>query len=533
MEETTEFARNTPILITGELITFALSFGVNFFLIRFLSIGEYSNYNRVLVIPTILVFISDFGLYRGSSYYIARFNKSNNKQKSRNIIKITLISKSLIGLSLSLFLYFLAENIISPLIGIQDPDLINLFKLASLLLISKSLLEAVLAVLVGSSKMKVFALVKIILNGTQFAFTILLIQFGWKLFGPVMGLIFSTGIAGVFGLFYIQNEILTRDGIKEKTDWKCLPLLMKRGFFFSLNTFLSNTKNEFFILFLTIFAFYSEVSYLRVGVSITIVFNLFLRPVTISLFPIFSKYSWDDSREKMTLTQVFHHSIKFCNLFISPIIIFCVFFASELIPLVFGFNYLASSQFIAIFLISYLPLTIGMVAIPTFFFGQGHPRLAFIIDFISLISSILFGILFSIILGSLGFAIGISLGAFLGIIFGIFATNRIFGKELFSKNKKSILIIVIAGLLCGFLFISYYLFTQWIVLENPFLKLLILGLVFVCYYILFLIILIRTKLVRYDEMAFFIQEFQNIPVINRILRFIAVIAKIILKEKSD
>ena len=533
MEETTEFARNTPILITGEFITFALSFGITFFLIRFLSVEEYSSLNRILVIPTILLFFSDFGLYRGCSYYIARLDKLNRQQESRNVIKITLITKPLIGLGFSLFIYFLAEEIISPLIGIQDPNLINLFKLALILLITKNLLEAVLSVLIGSTKMSIFIIVKVILNGIQFVFTISLLLLGWKLFGAVVGLILSTAIAGLFGLFYIQKKILNQKGKKEIIEWKCLPQLIKRGYFFSLNTIIKNTKSEFFILFLTLFSFYSEVSYLRVGVSITIVFNLFLGPVMISLFPIFSKYSWDNNEEKNTLTQVFHHSIKFCHLLITPVIIFCTIFASELIPLIFGLNYLASSPFISVFLISYLPLTIGMVAIPSFFFGQGYPRLAFLIDFVSFIASTLFAIIFSFILGSLGFAIGISLGAFLGVIFGIFATNRTFGKGLFSKNKKSILIIVIAGLLCVFLFVSFYFFTKWIVLENPFLKLLILGLVFVCYYILFLIILIRTRLVRYDEMVFFIQEFQKIPVINRILRFIAVIAKKILKKKND
>ncbi|KKK91352.1 hypothetical protein LCGC14_2713830, partial [marine sediment metagenome] len=431
--------------------------------------------------------------YRGCSYYVARLDKLDRKQVSRNVIKITLITKSLIGIGLSLSIYFLAEVIISPLIGIEDPNLVNLFKLALILLITKNLLEAVLSILIGSSKLSIYIIVKVILNGMQFVFTVLLVMLGWKLFGAVFGLILSTATAGLFGLFYIKKKILKQNSKKEKIEWKCLPQLVKRGYFFSLNTIIKNTKNEFFILFLTLFSFYSEISYLRVGVSIAIVFNLFLSPIMISLFPIFSKYSWENNKEKNTLTQVFHHSIKFCLLFITPVIIFCTIFASELIPLIFGLNYLASSHFISVFLISYLPLTIGMVAIPSFFFGQGHPRIAFLIDLISFISSILFGISFSFILGSLGFAIGITIGTFLGVIFGIFATNRKFGKELFSINKISILINVIAVLLCGLLYISFHFFTQWIMLKNSFLKLLVLGLIFLCYYILFLIILMRLK----------------------------------------
>ena len=77
-----EFTRNTKILIIGEIITFALSFGYTFLLIRFLSVEDYSIYNLLLVVPMILLYLADFGLSAGGSYYVARLSKLNKKEES-------------------------------------------------------------------------------------------------------------------------------------------------------------------------------------------------------------------------------------------------------------------------------------------------------------------------------------------------------------------------------------------------------------------------------------------------------------------
>ncbi|MFX1303226.1 MAG: oligosaccharide flippase family protein [Promethearchaeota archaeon] len=534
MEEFSSFIRNTRNLIIGEIISFALSFGINFFLIRFLSVKDYGNYNLILTVPVILLYIADFGLYHGCSYYVARLGKLNKKEQVRNVIKITLVTKSLIGIGLAMTIYFLAEKFVPLLLGTQNHVLIPLVQLASILLVTKNLLEAVNSILIGSIKMNFFIILLVIQNGTIFVITIFLVLLGWNLFGPVVGLVIATGIAGLMGLFYIRKNLLRYNGKKQSIDWKCLPKVVKRGFSYSLISVIHNVRYEVFIIFLAIFGFYTEVSYLKVGVGIFAIFYVILRPVMISLFPIFSRYSWKIQTEKTILNQIFQYSIKFCILFISPLIIFCIIFASELVPLVFGLNYLAGSQFISVFLIYFLPLTIGMVAVPSFFFSQGYQNLAFLIEFFSFSVSILLGICFSLFLGGgFGFAIGIPLGAILGLIFGILMTNQKFGKELFSKTKESILIIVIAGLLCGLLFGGFYLFNLMIVLENPILKLLIIGGIFVCFYILLLIVLIRVNLIRYQEISYLIQEFQNIPIFNRILHFIFIIGKKLWKKKDD
>ena len=162
MEKTSEFTRNIGILIIGEIITFALSFTSGFFLIRFLSVDDYSIYNLVLVVPTILLYITDFGLYHGCSYYVTQLSKLNKKEESQNVIKITLVTKSLLEIGLAIALFFLAEVISSSLFGIQNPILVPLIRLTSILLITDNLLEVVHPILIGSARMKFFTIMNVV-----------------------------------------------------------------------------------------------------------------------------------------------------------------------------------------------------------------------------------------------------------------------------------------------------------------------------------------------------------------------------------
>lgn len=190
--------------------------------------------------------------------------------------------------------------------------------------------------------MKVYTLVNIIQQLTGFITIISFVSLNWTLYGPVIGLVLATGIAGLLGFFYIRKRILKRIEDKQSINWKCLPKLIKKGFSFSLISVVQNIRHEVFILILTILGFYIEVSYIKVGLAISAVFYIITKPVGISLFPVFSKYSWISSVDRTILKNVFQYSIKFLNIFISPIISFCIIFSFSLIPLIFGVNYIAS-----------------------------------------------------------------------------------------------------------------------------------------------------------------------------------------------
>ena len=265
-------------------------------------------------------------------------------------------------------------------------------------------------------------------------------------------------------------------------------------------------------------------SYLKVGISITTVFYLILRPIKLTITPIFSKHSWNNEEDKKVLTQVFHYSIRFSTILITPVIFFVIIFASELIPVIFGSKYAISVPFNSLFLSSFIPLTIGMMVVPPFLFGQRLTRLAFLVDFVSVAASVTLAVILSIPFGGLGYALGISLGAVLGLFFAIFITHKIYGK-LFPRIRDILLIVFIAGILCLFLYLAYYFFINLLLLNDQILRLLISGFFFISYCFLYLVVLIRLKLIKYNEITYFLQEFQKIPVFNKVFLLIAKLVK--------
>ena len=512
-------------MIIGEGFYFLFSFGFTFLLIWIFSVEEFSYYNRIIIIPSILIYLFDFGISYGCQYYIARLEKLNKKKEKVSVIKITLVSKFLIGIGLSLSVWIFSEEI-SVFLGIYSSNLVFLLKITSILIITKNLLEGIWSILIGSTKIKVYIIIKLIQNIMQFSITFFFLFFGWKYFAPISGFILSTSIASLLGFLYILRKFL-KFGEKNEINWNWEKKLVKKGFFFSLNSIINNTKHDFFILILALFCFYPEISYLKIAVSINSIFYLFLRPVKIIILPIFSKYTWNSLKERKILIKLFHYAIKFCLLFVTPIIIFSIIFTSKYIPLIFGMKYKNSWQFISIFLISFLPLTFGMIALPSFFFSQENSLFPFLLDFIPLILSIFLSILFSFILEGIGFALGISFGSFLGFLFAIIITNKKFNKDLFSKINQSIQITLINFFLSIGFFIMFNFFKSLIGISLPFIDLLGIGVIFVCYYLFFLFIIIQINFLTYDEISYFINEFKKIPLINR---FLPILEKLINKD---
>ena len=533
MDEQKGFAQNTSILISGEIISFLLAFGLNFFLVRILTIDSYSLFNRILIVPTILLYLTDFGFSNGCVYYITRLDKLNKKQQSKNVIKITIISKFIIGIVMFIFIFLLSPSLISPVIGIQKSPEIFMLQIIAILIITNHFLEAIRMVLIASNKMIALTLLKITENGLNLFLTILFFIISWGLFSPIMGLVFSTLITGIFGILFTYKKLLKPVESKKGLDWKCAPILIKRGFMYSLNGAIINSKDQLFILFLTLLSFYSEVSYFRVGLSIAALFYLILRPVKTSIYPIFTKYTWNNPDNKKMLIQIYHYSIKFCLIFITPVIIFFVFFAYNIIPLIFGMKYSVGTQFISIYFISYLPLSIGMGTLSAFFYGQGFRNLSFLIDFFPFILSSILGIIFSVLFGSLGFAIGLSLGSILGFAFDIILSNKKFGKILFSKSLELIYLIVIVFGLCGFFFILFRFFQLDFIINNTYLKLIAVFITFICFYFFYVIISIRVNLIKYIEIEYFVNVFNKIPMVNKILPYIAKFAYKLSKKNNS
>ncbi|GAI39096.1 unnamed protein product, partial [marine sediment metagenome] len=103
--ESEDFVQNSYILMIGYLISSLISSIGTILVIRLISVEEYSFISIAYIIPAILSDFGELGLNYASIYFIAKNIKENNFKGVRDIIRINLTVKIIIGLLFTLFIY--------------------------------------------------------------------------------------------------------------------------------------------------------------------------------------------------------------------------------------------------------------------------------------------------------------------------------------------------------------------------------------------------------------------------------------------
>ena len=97
----------TYVLIVGEIIATILSTITAIFVMRYLSELDYSLLNVATIIPSILVLVGELGLDYATTHFLAIYAKEHDEIKVKNVIRINLIIKFLVGISFTMvFLVF-------------------------------------------------------------------------------------------------------------------------------------------------------------------------------------------------------------------------------------------------------------------------------------------------------------------------------------------------------------------------------------------------------------------------------------------
>lgn len=533
------FIQNSYILMVGYLISIIISTVGTILIIRWISVLEYSLINIANIIPSILILFGELGLNYASINFIAKKLKENDIDGAKNIVKINLIVKIILGLILSISVLVSSVLIAKYIYNFDDTQLILLIQLCSIGIFSTILFETINSFFLGAQNMKVVQYGAILRSSLRTGISLILILYGYTLTGPILGSVLSPLIVVIFYIFFLIKQFKmrkTENVRKVPIEWKELIKMMKYGYPLLIFSILAGIQGQIFILILTIYGYINEVSYFNVAIVSSTIISILIRSISFSLFPIFSKLEWDIEKERNRLIKYFQFSNKFATLLIIPVSIFLILFSSDIFPIIFGDNYLEAAPFISIYFCAFLFASFGSISIPAFFNGQQKTKEVLFIQLIFLISSIGFALLFISYFGSLGIMVGLVLGELLSVIYGNIRIRRIYGNILF-KNLKRISGVFIIAILIGILIflLKNYLFNLYNIKEVAF-KIFFLFILLFLYSIIFLITIGALSMLTISEIDFFVKSFGKFPVINKIIKFLAFFIKKLLFfkiEKSD
>ena len=529
VKESTVFIQNSYVLMVGYFLSTAISTIGTILIIRLISVEEYSFINIAYILPNIFINFSELGLNFASIHFIARKASKNDEKGIRNVIKINLYIKILIGSVLTLYIAFFPWYIAREIYQIRDNRMILLIQIASIGVLSTILYEALRSFFLGAQNMTMVQYGSILRSSLRTFISVFLIFIGFTLIGPLIGYVFSTLITVIFLFLSIKKIYPKGDGIKTPTDWKELSKMFRYGYPLMLLSFIVALQNDIYILILTVNGYVPEVSYLNVAITSAGLFGILKKAISDSLFPVFSKKKWEKEKEKKSIINYYLFSLKFEALLMLPVAVFIIIFSSDFFSMIFGEDYRIAAPFMSIYFLNYLFIPIGSISIPALFNGQKHTKIVLYIEIVNLISSVILSLILIDYLSGFGVVVGIVLGKLISILYGNLMIHKYYGTVLYN-NFKNVFSILLMSLLSGlFTYIFYNIIIIFIPPNGLFITLLILISSFIIYIGLFLFLIGIFLLITYEEIDQMVRSFKIIPIFSKAFYLLAIIEKKVLK----
>jgi len=467
----------------GALSSFSLSIISAIILSRYFDKIEYGTYRQIVYVYNTLLVVFSAGLPRVFSYYLPRYSKEEGKDIT---IKISLIL-FFTGFLFSLILYS-ASDLIATLL--HNPQLalgLKYFSPIPMLLLPTLGVEGIFAsykqtkytaVYTALSRllMLIFIVLPVIIFGSNYLFAV----YGW-----IVASFITLLLAIYFKGIPFKNVKVKKTSLKMNEIFSySIPLL-----FASLGGIAMKSADQFYIsrYFGTeVFAEFSN-GFMELPIVGMITFS-----IGSVLMPLFSKMVFDE-RNKDDIIILWQKALMKSAIIIYPLVLFFIFYSTEVIVILYTTDYIASSMYFKIALVLNF-FNVIMFAPILLSLGETkfYSRILISFAIIAWIGDFLVIKLFGSPIGLAIFSVAKSILLAL-IAFG--KTSRVIGVSFFKVFPVNKLFIVLLHSLLSILIVKYLV--NLIVKDGT--NLVVLGFLFICY---ILLLILTSKYFRLDYLQF-------------------------------
>jgi O-antigen/teichoic acid export membrane protein len=220
--------------------------------------------------------------------------------------------------------------------------------------------------------------------------------------GAIVGYTVALVAGGLIGIAFVWTQyrhLPKLDGFKLEIK-AYLKSMLSYGAPLSISVILSGFLGQYFAFLLPIFYVTDNTAIGNFGIASTFVvlIGFFATPITMMLFPAFSKLS--PQKDKATLQNVYQFSVKYGSLFVIPVAALVMCLAEPAVSTLFGLSYASAPLFLALLSLTYFFPALGSLSSSNFLNSQGKPT-------------------FIMYLTLLAVAIGLPLGYILIMLFGV------------------------------------------------------------------------------------------------------------------
>jgi O-antigen/teichoic acid export membrane protein len=324
----------------GQMGTFALTFISAAILSRYLSKEEYGTYRQVLYVYTTMMSIFTIGLPTVFYYFIPRLNISQQKTLVNSLNKMFLLLGALFSIALYLLSSTIAELLKNPelAIGLKIFSPFPFFTLPTLGVegIYTALRKTKIVTfyqIFSRVLMLLFIVLPVVLFNTNYIFAII----GW-------------GVAS-FLTFVLAMHLKRSPYVKIEAE--IIPNMYRTIYDYSLPLmgafiagFFISSADQFFISRYYGTEAFAEYSNGCLSIPIVAIIAISIKKV---LLPIFSKADVDGKINDAT--QIYVSAVNKSINLVFPIIIYAMYFAKEIMIIIYGIDYAASGSYMKYYLI--------------------------------------------------------------------------------------------------------------------------------------------------------------------------------------
>lgn len=419
---------------------------------RLLGPELYGLYTVVLVAPTIFVFLAGWGLntsiIRNSAYHLSRNERDIAKRKTWNSI----LCSTFIGL-----LFTAISYVGSPFIAtfiLNRPTASNFVELVSLVILGQILLNCAVGAFIGWAASGYASATSIIQAALKAAISISLIILGFKVFGAIVGQVYSIIIAGGIGIVLFS---FTKSSPGDVGGYfKFFLSDVKSAIRFggapeasaNLSAFISST---YILIILTSISNNTVVGWFQAASNITIAITLLATAIGQALVPAFSSLEGSKGNTKLA----FDYAVKYTAIFMAPVILFLAASAKSTVDILYGQAYLPSTPYLVLLAIGFLPIIIGLTTFSSFFNGVGRTNLTVIAALSSVPPIVLLAPIFGKIFGPFGLIYSVIISDVVTCVVALYLAAKYLSARIdYASCGKALLI----GIIC--FAVVYYFFSE-------------------------------------------------------------------------
>ena len=445
----------------GSIASFAFSIISAAVLSRFLSKSEYGTYKQVMYVYNTLLVVFTLGLPKAYAYFLPRFDI---KYGNGIVNKINVIF-FLIGLIFTLLLYFGAPTIATIL---QNPDLVSsmrLFAITPVFILPTMGIEGIMSTYKKNYINAIYTIITRILMLLLVALPAVLYRADCNT--AIVGFSISSIITCVIGLIVKKIPYRGIESVKAQLSYSeifrfSLPLMLA-----SLGGIAIKSADQFFVSRY----FGSEVFADFANGSTDLPFvGMILSAAATVLLPEFSRSLASNKDSYNDIIDLWRRTAVKSALILYPLIVFCMFFSSDIMVCLYGNLYAASAVYFFIILIvdlftiaPYYPIIIALGA--TKYYANVHLCLALTVWVLEFVVVLFFSSALAIAITSAVMQI------IKVIVMTKFIANKLNVRIVDIFPIRELLTIISSNVLCGI--VVFILFTRIIQINNLFISLML------------------------------------------------------------